>query len=51
MCLSKDDRLRLSVIACKTRLGREVTLEHRIWVQQLIEDDTQARGIWERHQR
>jgi hypothetical protein len=46
--LSKDYRLRLSVIACKTRLNREVTLEDRIWAQKLIEHNKHAKGIWER---
>ena len=35
--LSKDYRLRLSAIACKTRLNREVSLEDRIWAQKLVE--------------
>ncbi len=51
MPLSKDYRLRLSVIACKTRLDRDVTLEERIWAQKLIEHNAHARGIWERQQR
>ena len=46
--LSKDYRLRLSVIACKTRLNREVTLEDRIWAQKLIEHTAHAKGIWDR---
>ena len=51
MPLSKDHRLRLSIIACKPRLDREVTLEDRIWAQKLIEHNAHARGIWERLQR
>ena len=47
--LSKDYRLRLTIIACKTRLGREVTLDERIWALKLIEHNNHARGIWERH--
>ena len=46
--LSKDYRLRLSIIACKTRLNREVSLEDRIWAQKLVEHNGHARGIWER---
>ena len=46
--LSKDYRLRLSVIACKTKLNREVSLEDRIWAQKLVEHNGHARGIWER---
>ena len=48
MPLSKDYRLRISVIACKTRLNREVSLDDRIWVQKLVEHNAHARGIWER---
>ena len=46
--LSKDYRLRQSIIACKTRLIREVMLEDRIWAQKLVEHNLHARGIWER---
>ena len=46
--LSKDYRLRLTTIACKTRLNREVSLEDRIWAQKLVEHNNHARGIWER---
>ena len=46
--LSKDYRLRLSIIACKTRNNREVSLEERIWAQKLVEHNGHARGIWER---
>ena len=49
--LSKDYRLRLSVIACKTKLNREVSLNDRIWAQKLVEHNNSARGIWERQQR
>lgn len=48
MPLSKDYRLRISVIACKTRLNREVSLDDRIWAQKLVEHNAHARGIWER---
>ena len=51
MSLSRDYRLRLSVIACKTRLNRDVSLDDRIWAQKLIENNAHARGIWERLQR
>ena len=46
--LSKDYRLRLSVIACKIKLNREVSLNDRIWAQKLVEHNNSARGIWER---
>ena len=46
--LSKDYRLRLSVIACKTKLNRDVSLNDRIWAQKLVEHNRHARGIWER---
>ena len=51
MPLSRDYRLRLSVIACKTRLNRDVRLDDRSWAQKLIEHNAHARGIWERQQR
>ena len=46
--LSKDYRLRLTTIACKTRLNREVSLDDRIWAQKLVEHNNHARGIWDR---
>ena len=46
--LSKDSRLRLSEIACRVRLNREVTLEERIWANKLIAHNNSARGIYER---
>jgi hypothetical protein len=46
--LSKDSRLRLTIIACKTRLNRTVSLEDRIWAYKLVENSDHARGIWER---
>ena len=46
--LSRDNRLRLSEIACRVRLGRKVTLTERIWVNKLIAHNNSARGIYER---
>ncbi len=46
--LSKDYRLRLSIIACKARLNREVSLEDMNWAMKLVEHNKHARGIWER---
>ncbi len=46
--LPKDVRLRFSIIACKIRLRREVTLEDMIWYNKLRETSEQARGIHER---
>ena len=46
--LSKDYRLRLTEIASKVRLRREVSLAERIWMNKLIEHNNQARGIVER---
>lgn len=46
--LSKDYRLRLQIIACKTRLNREVTLDERVWAQKLCEHNKHAKGIWDR---
>ena len=49
MPLSKDYRCRITEIACKVRLDREVSLEDMAWATKLIEHNNQARGIWERH--
>ena len=46
--LSKDSRLRLVEICCRMKLGREVSLTERIWLQKLIEHNNHARGIVER---
>ena len=46
--LSKDSRLRVTEIACRMKLGREVSLTERIWLQKLIEHNNHARGIVER---
>tara|TARA_Y100001963_G_scaffold143049_1_gene213388 strand:+ start:553 stop:753 length:201 start_codon:yes stop_codon:yes gene_type:complete len=46
--LSKDFRLKLSEICCKVRLGRKVSLEDRIWVTKLCEEDKQAASIRDR---
>ena len=45
--LSKDYRLRLTEIACRVKLNRETTLEERIWMHKLIENNAHARGIVE----
>ena len=46
--LSKDSRLRLTEICCKIKLGREVTLAERIWMQKLTSHNKHALGIAER---
>ena len=46
--LSKDYRLRLTEIACRVRLNRKTTLEERIWMHKLIDNNAHARGIVER---
>ena len=46
--LSKDYRLRVSEIACRVKLRREVSLVERIWMNKLIENNNHARGIVER---
>ncbi len=48
MTLSKDNRLRLSEIACRMKLGRTVTLTERIWMSKLIKHNKHALGIVER---
>ena len=46
--LSKEYRLRLTEICCRIRLGREVSLDERIWAMKLIEVNKHAAGIAER---
>ena len=46
--LSKDNRLRLTEIACRVKLGRTVTLAERIWMSKLIKHNKHALGIVER---
>ena len=46
--LSKDSRLRVTEIACKMKLGREVSLTERIWMSKLIKHNKHALGIVER---
>ena len=46
--LDKDQRLKCSEIACRIRLGRNVTLEDMIWYNKLITNNRYARGIHER---
>ena len=46
--LSKDNRLRVSEIACRVKLGHTITLAERIWMNKLIEHNKSARGIVER---
>ena len=43
--LSKDYRLRLTEIACRVRLGKQTTLEERIWMHKLIEHNAHARNL------
>ena len=46
--LSKDYRLRVTEIASRVKIRREVSLAERIWMNKLIEHNNQARGIVER---
>ena len=46
--LSKYYRLRVTEIACRVKLRREVSLVERIWMNKLIENNNHARGIVER---
>ncbi len=46
--LSKDYRLRLTDIACRIKLDREVSLEDMVWYNKLIEHNKHAAGIAER---
>jgi len=46
--LSKDTRLRVTEIACKIKLSREVSLTEMIWYNKMIKYNAHARGIHER---
>ena len=46
--LSKDNRLKLTEICCRMKLGRSVTLLERIWVYKLTRANKSAAGIAER---
>ena len=46
--LSKDYRLRVTEIACKIRLQREVTFSDMVWYNKMIKYNAHARGIHER---
>ena len=46
--LSKEYRLRVTEIACKIKLNREVSFEDMVWYNKLIEKNNHARGISER---
>ena len=46
--LSRDDRLRVTEIACRIRLNREVSLTEMIWYNKMIKYNGHARGIHER---
>ena len=46
--LSRDSRLRVSEIACKIKLKREVSFTDMIWYTKMIENNAHARGINER---
>ena len=46
--LSKDNRLRVTNIACKIKLRREVSLSEMIWYNKMIKYNAHARGIHER---
>ncbi len=46
--LSKEYRLRLTEIVCRMKLGRDVTLAERIWVNKLCEANKHAAGIRDR---
>ena len=46
--LSKEYRLRVTEIACKIKLNREVSFEDMVWYNKLIDHNAHARGISER---
>ena len=43
--LSKDYRLRLTEIACRVSLGKQTTLEERIWMTKLKENNRHAEKV------
>ncbi len=48
--LSTEYRLRLVEIACKVRLGREVSLTDMVWMQKLCAHNQHAAELFERFQ-
>ena len=46
--LSKEYRLRVTEIACKIKLNREVSIEDMMWYTKLIKNNKHALGIAER---
>lgn len=46
--LSKDHRLRVTIIASKIRLDRHVSLDDMIWYNKIVEDNEHARSISKR---
>ena len=46
--LSKEYRLKVTEIACKIKLQREVTLCDMVWDNKIIKYNAHARGIHER---
>ena len=47
--LSKEYRLRVVEISCKIKLGREVTLAERIWLNKLNEHNKHAENLARLH--
>ena len=46
--LSKEYRLRVTEIACKIKLNREVSIEDMMWYTKLVKHNKHASGIAER---
>ncbi len=46
--LSKEYRLKVTEIACKIKLQKEVTLCDMVWYNKIIKYNAHARGIHER---
>ena len=47
--LSKDYRLRIVEMSCRIKLGRKVTLEERIWLSKLIQNNKHAENLARLH--
>ena len=48
--LSTNQRLKLTNICCRIKLGRDVSLMERIWVYKITRANKHAAGIAERFQ-
>tara|TARA_B100001093_G_scaffold316838_1_gene302282 strand:- start:855 stop:1058 length:204 start_codon:yes stop_codon:yes gene_type:complete len=47
LTLSRDYRLRLSELCYRIKLGRDVSLDERVWMNKLCEHNKSAKGLVE----